>query len=48
MLSGSKVHYFNIPGRGEAVRLAMVIGGVPFTDHRIEFKVRGAPLPCSA
>lgn len=37
LLSGCKLTYFGIPGRGEATRLALAIGGIPFEDHRIEF-----------
>ena len=33
-----KLVYFDIDGaRGEAARLAMVIGGVPFEDDRVKF-----------
>ncbi len=33
-----KLTYFNVHGgRGEPARLAMIIGGIAFDDHRIEF-----------
>jgi len=38
LLSGCKFTYFNLPGRGESVRLALAIGGIPFQDERIEFQ----------
>lgn len=38
LLQGSQLTYFGIPGRGEATRLALTIGGVEnWKDHRIEF-----------
>eukprot|EP00954_Amorphochlora_amoebiformis_P004867 381643-Amorphochlora_amoeboformis.AAC.1 len=33
-----KLTYFDIPGRGEPLRLAMWIGDMKFEDERIEFK----------
>ena len=37
-MSKLKLIYFDIDGaRGEAARLAMVIGGVPFEDDRVKF-----------
>jgi glutathione S-transferase len=37
-MSKPKLVYFDIDGaRGEATRLAMVIGGVPFEDDRVKF-----------
>ena len=30
--------YYAIPGRGEASRLALTLGGVKFTDDRVPFK----------
>lgn len=37
-MSKPKLVYFDIDGaRGEAARLAMVIGGVPFEDDRVKF-----------
>ncbi|MGE0853182.1 MAG: glutathione S-transferase [Hyphomicrobiaceae bacterium] len=37
-MSKLKLAYFDIDGaRGEAARLAMVIGGVPFEDDRVKF-----------
>lgn len=36
-LTGSKLTYFGIPGRGESIRLALTIGKVPFVDERIPF-----------
>ncbi len=37
ILHGCKLTYFNLPGRGEATRLALSIGNVKFTDERIQF-----------
>ncbi|GFH49837.1 hypothetical protein CTEN210_06313 [Chaetoceros tenuissimus] len=37
MLQNCKLTYFNIPGRGEAIRLALTLGGISFTDERIQF-----------
>jgi glutathione S-transferase len=37
ILDSCKLTYFNIPGRGEATRLALAIGGIAFTDERIAF-----------
>ena len=37
VLNGCKLTYFNLTGRGEATRLALAIGNIPFEDHRIEF-----------
>ena len=37
LLQNCKLTYFGIPGRGEASRLALTIGGVKFTDDRIAF-----------
>lgn len=36
-LDNCKLTYFPIPGRGEASRLALAIGGISFTDERIPF-----------
>jgi prostaglandin-H2 D-isomerase / glutathione transferase len=30
-----KLYYFNIPGKGEAIRLACAYGDVPLEDHRM-------------
>jgi hypothetical protein len=30
------LHYFNLKGRGEIVRLMLVAAGVDFEDHRVE------------
>lgn len=30
-------NYFNIPGRGEATRIALALAGVEFYDKRISF-----------
>lgn len=32
-----KLSYFDLPGRGEAARLCMVVGGIAFTDDRVAF-----------
>jgi glutathione S-transferase len=37
-LQGCKLTYFPIPGRAETIRLALTIGGIAFTDERINFK----------
>ena len=37
VLQDCKLTYFGIPGRGEASRLALTLGGIKFTDHRISF-----------
>jgi len=44
-LTGSKLTYFPMPGRGEASRLAMAIAGVEFEDERVPFKEWGALKP---
>jgi len=36
-LAGCTVSYFDAPGRGEAVRLALVVADVSFTDERVSF-----------
>jgi len=41
VLSGSRLVYFGIPGRAEAIRLALAIGGVDFEDKRIPFPAWG-------
>lgn len=41
VLSGSRLVYFGIPGRAEAIRLALAIGGVEFEDERIPFPAWG-------
>ena len=39
LTAGSKLTYFSLTGgRAESTRLAFAIGGVPFEDHRVEFK----------
>ncbi len=30
-----KLYYFNIPGKGEAIRLACAYGGIPLDDFRM-------------
>lgn len=41
VLAGCKLMYFGIPGRGEAIRLALTIGGIDFEDQRIPFPAWG-------
>lgn len=36
-LARSKLTYFGIPGRGEAIRLCFVVAGVEFEDDRVAF-----------
>lgn len=36
-LDGLKLTYFDMPGRGEAIRLALICSGVTFEDERIQF-----------
>lgn len=38
ILNNCKLTYFGLPGRGEATRLALSIGKIPFEDCRVEFK----------
>jgi len=45
VLAGSKLIYFGIPGRGEAVRPALAIGGVDFEDARVPFQAWGKVKP---
>ena len=45
VLSGSRLVYFGIPGRAEAIRLALAIGGVEFEDKRIPFPAWGKLKP---
>jgi prostaglandin-H2 D-isomerase / glutathione transferase len=44
-LAGAKLTYFGIPGRGEALRLALAIGGVEFEDKRVPFPAWGKVKP---
>lgn len=44
-LQNCKLTYFPIPGRGEATRLALSIGGIKFTDERIPFQEWSALKP---
>jgi len=37
ILANSKFTYFNVAGKGDATRLALAYGGIPFTDNRIAF-----------
>ena len=37
VLSGCRLTYFGIPGRAEAIRLALAVGGVDFEDARVAF-----------
>ncbi|XP_078000830.1 glutathione S-transferase-like [Glandiceps talaboti] len=36
-MSEYTLHYFDVPARGEAIRLAMYIGGIDFEDHVVSF-----------
>jgi glutathione S-transferase len=45
VLTDCKLLYFGIPGRGEAIRLALAIGGVAFEDHRVPFPAWGKVKP---
>lgn len=36
-LSNLNLVYFGLPGRAESIRLALKIGGIPFTDTRVGF-----------
>jgi len=45
VLIGSRLLYFGIPGRGEAVRLALAVGGVRFEDRRVPFPGWGRVKP---
>ena len=36
-LNGCKLTYFGLPGRGEAIRLALFLGDIDFNDDRIGF-----------
>ena len=45
LLNGCQLLYFNLPGRGEATRLALTIGGISFEDKRIEFSEWPATKP---
>lgn len=45
VLEGCKLSYFGIPGRGEALRLALAIGGIEFEDNRIPFPAWGKAKP---
>ena len=40
-----KLTYFNIQGAAEKVRLALVLGGIPFEDVRVPFDQWGAMKP---
>lgn len=45
VLTGSKLSYFGIPGRGEAIRLTLAISGVQFEDNRVPFPAWGKMKP---
>jgi glutathione S-transferase len=45
VLAGSKLIYFGIPGRGEAVRLALAVAGIEFEDKRVPFPAWGRVKP---
>lgn len=36
-LDGSKLTYFSIPARGEAIRLTLAVAGITWTDNRVAF-----------
>jgi glutathione S-transferase len=36
-LQNCKLTYFNLPGRGEAARIALSIGNIKFVDERVQF-----------
>ena len=42
MASKPKLTYFNFPGRAEPIRQALRLGGIDFTDNRVEGKDWGA------
>ena len=44
-LSGCKLTYFPLPGRGETARLLLTIGGVNFSDERVPGAQWGALKP---
>jgi len=41
ILTNSTLIYFPLPGRGEAIRLALTISNIPFYDHRVPFRSWG-------
>ena len=45
VLSGCRLTYFGIPGRAEAIRLALALGGVDFEDERVPFPAWGKVKP---
>lgn len=45
VLSGCRLTYFGIPGRAEAIRLALAVGGVDFEDKRVPFPAWGQVKP---
>ena len=45
VLAGATLHYFPLPGRGECVRLALVLSGQSWQDHRIVPKEWGEFKP---
>ena len=44
-LTNSTLIYFPLPGRGEAIRLALTISNIPFNDHRVPFRSWGNTKP---
>jgi len=42
ILTNSTLIYFPLPGRGEAIRLALTISDIPFIDYRVPFRSWGA------
>jgi len=37
ILANSTFTYFNLAGKGDATRLALLHGGIPYTDNRVTF-----------
>lgn len=45
LVSGARLTYFGMVGRGEAIRLAFVASGIPFEDQKVAFPEWGALKP---